>query len=70
MSTRAGCAWTAQSDVLWITITKGWDGKGRGSVAYQVEPQSNPADRVGSIVLGKYQHRIVQRGPSEGGGGQ
>ena len=55
----AGCAWTASSNVPWITITSGASGSGTGSVAFTVAPVTGPS-RTGTIVVGGQIVTVVQ----------
>jgi len=48
----AGCAWTAVSNVPWITITSGASGNGNGTVAYTFAPNPTNAARSGTITIG------------------
>jgi hypothetical protein len=45
-----GCAWTAKSNVEWITITRGASGTGDGMVTYTAEPNAGPA-RTGTLTI-------------------
>ena len=50
----AGCAWDAETDDQWITITSGRLGIGNGAVTFAVAPGTAGAPRNGSIrVAGK-----------------
>ena len=46
----AGCAWTAASNVSWITIASGASGSGNGDVGYKVAATTGPA-RSGSLTI-------------------
>ena len=48
----AGCAWTAVSQVPWITVIGGASGSGDGAVQFSVEPNATGAPRSGAIVIG------------------
>ena len=52
----AGCAWTATSQVPWITVTSGPGGTGGGTVTYSVAPGAGL--RTGSITIGGRAFRI------------
>jgi len=47
----ASCAWKAQPDASWISITGGVDNTGRGAVQFVVQPNGTPAERVGHIGI-------------------
>ncbi|MCC6132075.1 MAG: BACON domain-containing protein, partial [Acidobacteria bacterium] len=49
VQTAPSCAWTAVSNVAWITITAGASGTGPGTVAYSVAANAGPA-RTGTIT--------------------
>lgn len=49
LTTSSDCAWTAVSNVSWITLTSGTSGTGNGTVAFTVAPNTGAA-RVGSFT--------------------
>lgn len=50
VTVRSGCAWTAASNVPWITVTSGASLKGAGTVTWQVV--ANPGDaRTGTLTI-------------------
>jgi hypothetical protein len=51
MTTAPGCAWTAVSDVSWITVMEGGSGTGNGIVRLQTQPSSGTA-RTGTVRVG------------------
>jgi hypothetical protein len=52
--TGAGCAWTASTQVLWINLDRGHDaGTGPQTVHFTVDPNPEPRDRTGSLVIGE-----------------
>src|SRR5207244_12310858 len=57
----AGCAWTAGSNVSFVTITSGSSGNGNGSVAYSVAANSGAA-RSGSMTIAGQTVTISQSG--------
>ena len=61
----AGCAWTAASNSLWITITAGSSGSGSGTVSYSVAGNSGTA-RTGTITIASQTFTVNQ---DAGGGG-
>jgi hypothetical protein len=44
------CAWTARSEVDWMSIVDGAQGTGNGQVHYQARPNSGPA-RTGTLTI-------------------
>ena len=47
-----GCAWTAVSNVPWITVTGGASGSGNGTVTYSVGPYGGPPkNRTGTLTI-------------------
>ena len=50
VSAPAGCSWTAQSGVPWITLTGGATGSGPGVVAVRVATTDGPA-RTGAVTV-------------------
>lgn len=58
----AGCAWTATSNVAWLTITTGAQGTGTGAVSYRADANVSTADRTGTIVAGGQSFVLVQSG--------
>jgi Putative binding domain, N-terminal len=48
----AGCAWTAESNASWITVTAGTPGTGDGTVTFSVAPYTGkPKNRNGTITI-------------------
>jgi hypothetical protein len=56
----AGCAWTAESQEPWITVTQGASGSGDGDVSALVAPSLSPTERTGSIAVGQQSFAVVQ----------
>ncbi|MEW6209454.1 MAG: BACON domain-containing carbohydrate-binding protein [Acidobacteriota bacterium] len=56
----AGCAWTAASNVAWITITSGATGSGNGAVNYTVEANPTTSSRQGTITIAGQTHTVTQ----------
>jgi hypothetical protein len=46
-----GCSWTAVSQSPWITITRGADGMGNGTVTYTVAPLRGARNRTGRLTI-------------------
>ena len=62
-----GCAWEAESNVSWITITSGSSGRGDGRVRYRVEENDGVFDRLGTIRVAGQSSFVYQRGVLGGG---
>lgn len=61
--TEGNAAWTAVSDVSWISIATGASGAGNGSVMYVVDPYTvTSASRSGTITIAGKKLYITQRG--------
>ena len=59
VSVNSDCAWTATTDVSWITLAPPISGSGTGSVNFTVAPNSG-ADRTGSVVIAGQRSAITQ----------
>lgn len=53
VTTQAGCAWMAVSNVTWITITSGANGTGSGSVVYSVAANTGAARNETMTIAGQ-----------------
>jgi hypothetical protein len=63
MRVAAGCAWQAQSDSPWLTITGGASGSGDGTISYAVAANSGLTQRVGTITAtGDQDFTVTQLG--------
>jgi hypothetical protein len=62
VTTTAGCAWTAKSNVTWITITAGASGNGSGSVSYTVAANTASTSRTGTITVAGKTFTVTQAG--------
>ena len=51
VSVASGCAWTASSNVGWITIASGGSGTGNGTVNYIVAPNTTSTELTGTITI-------------------
>ena len=49
-ASNGGYAWSAASNVSWLTITSGTSGTGNGSIVYLAAANSAPAARTGTIT--------------------
>jgi len=58
----AGCAWTAGSNVSWLTITSGSSGRGNGTVSYAVAANSSTVTRTGTITIAGQPFTVTQAG--------
>ena len=59
-----GCAWTAQSNVPWITVTAGANGVGSGTVSYSVAANTAPTARTGTINVAGNTFTVTQAAAS------
>ena len=55
----AGCAWTAASNVGWVTISSGVSGSGNGTVAFTVAANSGAA-RNGTLTIAGQTFTVIQ----------
>ena len=57
-----GCAWTAVSNVSWITVVTGASGSGNGTVSYTVavKPLTPPGNRVGTVTIAGLTFTVTQ----------
>lgn len=60
----AGCNWTAQSNVAFITITAGASGSGNGVVSYSVANNSSSNQRSGTMTIAGNTFTVTQSGAS------
>ena len=56
------CAWTATSNVDWITITSGSSGSGNGTVVYAVAANSSISSRIGTMTIAGQTFAVTQAG--------
>jgi PKD repeat protein len=63
VGTTPGCAWTAASDVSWITVLTGVSGSGSGTVTYSVAANTGNIVRSGSLTIAGIKF-IVNQGTS------
>jgi all-beta uncharacterized protein/BACON domain-containing protein len=57
--TADGCAWTATSNVNWLTVTAGATGSGNGTVRYSAAANTGP-QRTGTITAGGQTFTVTQ----------
>ena len=60
VETRMGCAWTAKSNVSWITVTYGKSGNGNGDVVYVVAANNGSSSRTGTLTVAGKTFKVVQ----------
>ena len=65
--TAAGCAWTATSNVPWITITSGAPGTGPGTAAFAIASNATGASRSGSLTIAGKTFTVTQSASSAPG---
>ncbi len=56
------CAWTAVSNVGWVTITSGASGSGNGSVGYSVAANVGVGARTGTLTIATQTFTVNQAG--------
>ncbi|MBF0559587.1 MAG: PQQ-binding-like beta-propeller repeat protein [Nitrospirae bacterium] len=54
------CAWTAASNVSWITITSGSSGTGGGTVNYSVSANTSGSSRTGTLTIAGQTFTVMQ----------
>jgi hypothetical protein len=59
-----GCAWQAQSDAPWLTITNGSAGSGDRAINFSVAANPGPSQRVGTITAAGAIFTVTQNGLS------
>ncbi|HEV2915112.1 MAG TPA: BACON domain-containing carbohydrate-binding protein [Pyrinomonadaceae bacterium] len=60
VTTTVGCAWTARSNVTWITVTAGASGTGNGTVSYSVAANTATTSRTGTITVAGKTFTVTQ----------
>ncbi len=58
----AGCAWTAQSNSPFVTVTAGASGAGNGTASYAVQSNAATTQRTGSLTIAGLTDAVVQAG--------
>ena len=61
VTTASTCAWTAMSDVPWMTVTEGGSGTGNGTVTYAVEPIPSTSERTGTLTVAGQTITVTQQ---------
>ncbi len=62
INTTSECAWTAGSNVTWITVDGGEAGTGNGTVSFSVDANTNANDRTGTLNIAGQVFTISQAG--------
>ncbi len=62
VTTADSCAWTATSDVVWLTLTGATAGTGSGTVHFTVARNDDPPGRTGTIRAGGQVFTLTQEG--------
>jgi len=57
----SGCAWTATSNVSWITVVAGGSGTGTGTVSYLVAANATKKQRTGTLTIAGTTFTITER---------
>lgn len=56
----ASCAWTADSDSAWLTVSAGASGMGNGGVTYTVDQNLSGSERSGAISIAGQSISVMQ----------
>ena len=62
VTSASDCAWTATSNVDWITITSGSSGSGNGTVVYAVAANPSGSSRTGTLTIAGQTFTVTQAG--------
>ena len=62
LSAENGCAWTAVSDVNWITVNSGSNGNGSGTASYTVRTNNGAGSRTGTLTIAGQKITVTQAG--------
>jgi hypothetical protein len=63
LTTQASCAWTATSNVTWLTLVPGpASGAGTTTVGYSIAANTATTQRVGTLTIGGQTHTVTQAG--------
>ncbi len=60
VTTASGCAWTASSNVAWLTITAGASGSGNGAVNYSAAANTSTNARTGTLTIAGQTFNVTQ----------
>lgn len=58
----AGCAWTAASNVSWVSVSSGASGAGNGKITYSVASNPGTSARSGTIIIAGLPFAVTQAG--------
>lgn len=56
------CAWTANSNASWLTVTSGTSGSGSGTIGYTAAANISNAPRQGTLTIGGQVFTVAQAG--------
>jgi hypothetical protein len=62
VQSNGSCAWTAQSNASWITITSGSSGTGNGNVGFRIDPNPSTSPRTGTMTVARGTVTVMQDG--------
>ncbi|MEP6918438.1 MAG: FG-GAP-like repeat-containing protein, partial [Acidobacteriota bacterium] len=62
LTTQAGCAWTANSNSAFLTITSATSGSGSATVTYSVLANPSTSVRAGTLTIGGQTFTVTQAG--------
>jgi hypothetical protein len=60
VTTSDDCSWSAESNDPWITITKGSEGTGSGTVSYSISANTTGNIRTGTMTIGERTFTVTQ----------
>ena len=66
VSAAPSCAWSATSEVPWVTVTSGAQGTGNGAVLYAVARNTEIPDRRGNLLVAGRTIELTQAGDTGG----
>ena len=65
VTANAGCAWSASSNVNWLTITSGSSGSGNGTVYFNIAENTSSTSRTGTITIAGNTYTVIQAGANQ-----
>jgi hypothetical protein len=60
VTTTSGCAWSAMSNVAWLSITGGSSGAGAGTVSFSAAANSTTGPRTGTLTIAGQTFTVTQ----------
>jgi hypothetical protein len=63
----SGCAWTAASNDIWITVVSGSSGSANGTVTYSVAANPGTSQRMGTMTIAGLTFTVIQAGNTASG---